>query len=95
MVQTALRAPAGEGRFQLRREQAEVTQRGVLQQVTGVGIHVAHQHLVFIAADQLADISQLHAAGASAQRQVHHDHHQRLRTFAKAHQNRPATLGPR
>ena len=35
------------------------------------------------------------AAGAGTQCQVHHDHHQRFRTFAETDQDRSATLGSR
>ncbi|MNT11806.1 hypothetical protein D3C72_1467060 [compost metagenome] len=95
MVQAALWAPAGKRRFQLRREQAEIAQRGMLQQVTGMGVHVAHQHLMLVVADQLADVGQLQTACPGAQRQVHHDHHQRFRAFAEPYQNGSATLWSR
>ncbi|MNF93680.1 hypothetical protein D3C84_763640 [compost metagenome] len=60
------------------------------QQIAGMGVHVAHQHLVAIAADQFTDIGQLAGAGACAQGQVHDHHHQRLRPFAETQQDRPA-----
>jgi len=95
MVQAALWTPAGEGRFQLRGEQAEIAQRRILQQVAGVGVHVAHQHLVLVPANQFADVGQLQATRPRPERQVHHHHDEGLRAFAETYQNCPATLGPR
>ncbi|MNL35816.1 hypothetical protein D3C87_1578660 [compost metagenome] len=67
----------------------------MLQQVAGMGVHVAHQYLMLVVANQLADVGQLQAARPGAQRQVHHDHHQRFRAFAEPYQNGSATLWPR
>lgn len=95
MVQAALRPPAGEGRLDLRRQQAEIAQRRVLQQVVGVGVHVAHQYLMPIVADQVANVGQLPGPGAAAECQVHHHHHQRVRALAKTQQDRAASRRPR
>ncbi|MNJ78198.1 hypothetical protein D3C77_758820 [compost metagenome] len=63
MIKAALRPPTGEGGLHLGSDQAQVAQRRVLEQVIGVGIHVAHQHLMAIAADQLTDVGQLQGTG--------------------------------
>src|SRR3990167_791638 len=67
----------------------------MLQQVAGVGIHITHQHLMPIVADQFADIGQLTGTGARPQGQVHHHHHNGLGPFAETHQNRAPAGRPR
>ncbi|MNN18541.1 hypothetical protein D3C81_1317530 [compost metagenome] len=62
-----------------------------------MGVHVAHQHLVTVTANQLADVAQLQGAGLGAKCQVHHHHDQRIFTLAKTHQDRttPGRAGQR
>ncbi|MNI20783.1 hypothetical protein D3C73_742790 [compost metagenome] len=60
-----------------------------------MGVHVAHQYLVFVVANQIADIGQLQAARPGAQCQVHHDDHQCFRAFAEPYQNGSAPLWAR
>src|SRR3990167_2011076 len=67
----------------------------MLQQVAGVGIHITHQHLMPIVADQFADIGQLTGTGARPQGQVHHHHHNGLGPLAETHQNRAPAGRPR
>ncbi len=90
VVEIALRPPAGKRRLDLRRHQAEVAQGRVFQKIDGMGVHVAHQHLVAVVADQLADIGELAGAGASAESEMHHHYHQRVGAFAKTHEDRAA-----
>src|SRR5690606_19983434 len=87
MVQAALRAPAGKGCGDLRCLQAKVSQGRVFQQIGGMGVHVAHQHLVTVAANQLSDIGQLTAPGTTAQREMHDHHHQGIFALAELEQN--------
>ena len=94
MIKATLRTPTGEGGLHLRCQQPEVTQWRGVQQVVGVGVHVAHQHLMLIATNQLANIGQLPGTGFRPQRQMHDYHHQCVRAFAKTYQNRTATRRP-
>ncbi|MNJ44563.1 hypothetical protein D3C77_396190 [compost metagenome] len=91
MIKAALRPPTGKGGLHLGSDQAQVAQWRVLEQVVGVGVHVAHQHLMAVTADQLTDVGQLQGAGLGTQGQVHHDYYQRIFAFAKTHQDRTAT----
>ncbi|MDT4856088.1 hypothetical protein FQZ97_904640 [compost metagenome] len=60
-----------------------------------MGVHVAHQDLMPVAADQFADIGQLAGAGTGSERQVHHHHHDGVLAFADAQQHRAAAAGAR
>ncbi|MNH26108.1 hypothetical protein D3C79_861390 [compost metagenome] len=93
MVQAALRAPAGEGGFDLRCNQAQITQWRMVEQVVGMGVHVAHQDLMAVSTDQFTDVGKLAGAGPGTKRKMHHDHDQRVLAFAEAHQDRTAAGG--
>ncbi|MNE24137.1 hypothetical protein D3C80_1174180 [compost metagenome] len=88
MIKATLRAPTGEGGLDLGCDQAQIAQRRAFKQVVGMGVHVAHQNLMAVTPNQLADVGQLQGTGLGAQRQVHHDHHQRVFAFTETHQDR-------
>ena len=52
-----------------------------------MGVHVAHQHHVTVVGNPLTNVSQLVGTPLGAERQVHHDHQQRLFTLAKLGEN--------
>ena len=56
-----------------------------------MGVHVAHQHVMAVVLQQLADIGELAGTGPRAEGQVHHHHRQRVPAFAEAHEDRAAT----
>src|SRR5471032_817911 len=66
----------------------------MLQQVVGVGVHVAHQYLMAITANKIANVGKLAGTRSSAQCQMHHDYHQRISAFAKTNQNGAAASRP-
>ncbi|MNM72197.1 hypothetical protein D3C81_838850 [compost metagenome] len=88
MIKAALWPPTREGGLHLRSDQAQIAQWRMLKQVSSVGVHVAHQHLMAIAADQFADVGELQRTGLGTQRKVHHYHYQRIFAFTESHQNR-------
>ena len=58
-----------------------------------MGVHVTHEHLVLVVANQFTHVGQLQVARTPPEGQVHHHHHQGFRAFAKTHKDRPAPFG--